>query len=64
MIELTELTPIEEIESRIINFVILDEIIEVEMEDGRVIQIKIDELKDVDISKGKLAEILYNTNRA
>ncbi len=61
---MTELTPIEEIESRIINFVILDEIIEVEMEDGRVIQIKIDELKDVDISKGKLAEILYNTNRA
>lgn len=58
------MTPIEEIECRIVNFVVLDEIIEVEMEDERVIQIRIDELKDVDISKGKLAEVLYDTNRA
>lgn len=58
------MTPIEEIECRIVNFVVLDEIIEVEMEEGKVIQIRMDELKDVDITKGKLAEVLYDTNRA
>lgn len=58
------MTPIEDIERRIINFTVLEEMIEVEMEDERVLQVGIDELKDVDITKGKLAEVLYNTNRA
>lgn len=58
------MTPIEEIKCRITNFIVLDEMIEVEMEEGNVIQVGIHELKDVDITKGKLAEVLYNTNRA
>lgn len=58
------MTPIEDIERRILNFTVFEEVIEVEMDDDRVIEVRVDELKDVDITKGKLAEVLYNTNRA
>ncbi len=58
------MTPIEEIESRILNFTMFDEVIEIEMQDGSVIEVRVSELKDVDVTKGKLAELLYNTNRA
>lgn len=58
-----KLTPIEDIEKRILNFTVFEEVIEVEMDDDRVIEVRVDELKDVDITKGKLAEVLYNTNR-
>lgn len=58
------MTPIEDIEKRILNFTMFDEVIEIEMQDGNVIEVRVSELKDVDVTKGKLAEVLYNTNRA
>ena len=58
------MTPIEEIEQRILNFIMFEEVIEIEMQDGSVIEVRVSELKDVDVTKGKLAELLYATNRA
>lgn len=58
------MTPIEDIEKRILNFTVFEKVIEVEMEDGSVIELNVEELVDETITKGKLAEALYNTNKA
>ena len=57
------MTPIEEIERRILNFVVYEEFVEVEMEDESVIEIQISELNDVNITKGKLAEVIYYNHK-